>query len=46
VAFLDAKGDLISQDKPGQPIAFNGSKFRVWKSMPEDEHYFGLGDSR
>ncbi|HET8825974.1 MAG TPA: alpha-glucosidase, partial [Terriglobales bacterium] len=44
VVFLDAKGEVISQDQPGYPVAFNGNEFRVWKSMPEDEHYFGLGD--
>jgi alpha-glucosidase len=25
-------------------MAFSGSSFRVWKAMPEDEHYYGLGD--
>jgi alpha-glucosidase len=44
VLFLDPKGNVISQDQPGYPVSFNGSAFRVWKSMPEDEHYFGLGD--
>jgi alpha-glucosidase len=44
VQFLDPSGNVISQDQPGYPVAFNGSEFRIWKSMPEDEHYFGLGD--
>lgn len=44
IAFLDANGKVISQDQPGSPVMFNGSAFRVWKSMPLDEHYFGLGD--
>jgi alpha-glucosidase len=44
VTFLDAAGKVISQDQPGFPAAFNGEGFRVWKSMPEDEHYFGLGE--
>ena len=26
------------------PAAFHGSAFRVYKKMPDDEHYFGLGD--
>jgi alpha-glucosidase len=43
-SFLDIKGNLISQDHPGYPVAFNGTAFRVWKSMPADEHYFGLGE--
>lgn len=42
--FLNAEGKTISQDQPGYPASFNDSAFRVWKSMPEDEHYFGLGD--
>jgi alpha-glucosidase len=44
VAFLSPGGELISQDQPGWPVSFNGSSFRVWKSMPQDEHYFALGD--
>ncbi len=44
VAFLSATGDAISEDQPTAPPAFNGSTFKVWKAMPEDEHYFGLGD--
>ena len=44
IVFLDAHGQVISQDQPNDPVSFNGSAFRVWKSMPIDEHYFGLGD--
>lgn len=44
IAFLDPTGGVISQDQPDHPASFNGPEFRVWKSMPEDEHYFGLGD--
>jgi alpha-glucosidase len=44
VSFLDTTGKVISEDQPGYPVAFNGSAFRVWKSMPSDEHYFALGD--
>ena len=44
VIFLDASGQVISEDHPNDPVSFNGSAFRVWKSMPIDEHYFGLGD--
>jgi alpha-glucosidase len=44
VSFLDPAGGVISQDQPGYPVSWNGRAFRVWKSMPEDEHYFGLGD--
>ena len=44
VAFLDPAGNVISQDQPGAPPSFRGQSFHMWKSMPEDEHYFGLGD--
>jgi alpha-glucosidase len=44
VAFLDASGKVISEDRPNYPVSFNGESYRVWKSMPLEEHYFGLGD--
>ena len=44
ILFLDPDGRIILQDHPSYPVAFNGTAFRVWKSMPLDEHYFGLGD--
>src|SRR5438128_1323122 len=44
IVFVDPSGQVISQDQPGYPVSFDDDAFRVWKSMPEDEHYFGLGD--
>jgi len=44
IVFVDPSGQVISQDQPGYPVSFDGDAFRVWKSMQEDEHYFGLGD--
>ena len=44
LAFLDPAGNVISQDQPGATPSFRGNSFHIWKSMPEDEHYFGLGD--
>ena len=44
VSFLDAAGAVISGDKAGFPVEFHGNAFRIYKSMPIDEHYFGLGD--
>ena len=44
IQVLDDHANVISQDQPDHPAAFNGREFRVSKSMPEDEHYFGLGD--
>ena len=44
IVFLDQGGQVISEDDPRYPVSFDGSAFRVWKSMPLEEHYFGLGD--
>jgi alpha-glucosidase len=44
VTFLDASGEIISQDKAGFPVEFHGDAFQVYKSMPIDEHFFGLGE--
>jgi len=38
----DSSGKIIQQD--ARPVRFDGDTFRVYKSMPLDEHYFGLGD--
>jgi alpha-glucosidase len=38
----DRDGNILQQD--AQPITFRGSNFRIYKTMPMDEHYFGLGD--
>ena len=38
----DVDGDILQQDV--RPIEFVGRAFRVFKTMPLDEHYFGLGD--
>jgi alpha-glucosidase len=42
IQFLDEAGKLLQSDS--RPMAFSGSSFRVWKKMPVDEHYYGLGD--
>jgi len=44
VIFLDQHQQVILEDHPSLPVAFHGDEFRVWKTMPQDEHYFGLGD--
>ena len=44
VVFLDPQGQVIAEDGPGSSVEFHGAEFRVRKSMPEDEHYFALGD--
>lgn len=40
----DLAGNVLQEDMPGWPAEFHGNTFRVFKKMPEDEHYFGLGD--
>ncbi|HEV2578961.1 MAG TPA: glycoside hydrolase family 31 protein [Acidobacteriaceae bacterium] len=37
-------GNVLQQDDPAWPVEFHGSSFRIYKAMPSDEHYFGLGD--
>lgn len=40
----DHAGRVLQQDQPGWPIEFHGGTFRLYKAIPSDEHYFGLGD--
>jgi alpha-glucosidase len=40
----DLKGVVIQEDATDRPMEFHGSSFRIYKTMPKDEHYFGLGD--
>jgi alpha-glucosidase len=44
LSITDLQGNLVQQDKRGWPAEFHGDSFRVFKEMPADEHYFGLGD--
>jgi alpha-glucosidase len=38
----DHSGSVLQKDV--RPIEFRAQAFRVYKAMPLDEHYFGLGD--
>ena len=40
----DLAGNIISADALGRPVTFQRDGFSVFKQMPGDEHYFGLGD--
>lgn len=40
----DLQGNILQEDPAGWPIETHGAAFRVYKTMPMDEHYFGLGD--
>ncbi len=42
ISFYDPNGRLISGD--ARAMGWDGSRVRAWKSMPPDEHYFGLGE--
>ncbi len=44
VVVTDLAGNVVEEDVPGRPVEFHGDAFRVYKRMPADEHYFGLGD--
>ncbi len=42
VSFLGSDGSLVAGDSGS--ITWRGDEFTVHRIMPEDEHYFGLGD--
>lgn len=48
ISIVDNNGNVILSD--AQPVEFRKDDsggdigFRVWKKMPQDEHYFGLGE--
>ena len=44
VTVTDSAGNVVLADKAGGGLALQDAGFRVRKAMPEDEHYFGLGD--
>ncbi len=44
LTLADLKGNILQKDAPGWPVEFHGKTFRIYKHMPKDEHYFGLGD--
>ena len=39
---LDLSGNVLEQD--ARPLRFDGDAFRIYKTMPLNEHFFGLGD--
>jgi alpha-glucosidase len=44
IVVRDLAGNIISADAIGRPVRFQRGGFSVYKEMPDDEHYFGLGD--
>jgi len=44
LAFYDRSGKLIAKDADTRGMGWDGPRVRCWKWMPEDEHYYGLGE--
>lgn len=44
IVFLQRDGGVIAGEAKGHPVAWTGTEFRSYWTMPIDEHYFGLGD--
>jgi alpha-glucosidase len=44
ISFTNAAGVPILEDQPSLPMAWDGENIHVWKRMPLDENYYGLGD--
>ncbi|MBE0559034.1 MAG: glycoside hydrolase family 31 protein, partial [Proteobacteria bacterium] len=44
IRFLDQKGLVINADDPERGMAWDGAAVRVWKTMPEEENYYGFGE--
>ncbi|HEY2038646.1 MAG TPA: alpha-glucosidase, partial [Edaphobacter sp.] len=40
----DLDGNLVEEDAADRPLEFHGSSFRVYRTLPAEEHFFGLGD--
>jgi alpha-glucosidase len=44
INFSDAAGTVYLADEPDLPMAWNAKRVHIWKKMPADENYYGLGD--
>ena len=44
ITFSDGSGNVLLADEPSLPMAWDGPRVHVWKKMPADENYYGLGD--
>jgi alpha-glucosidase len=44
LSITDLQGNVLQEDVPGWPVESHAGGFRIFKKMPIDEHYFGLGD--
>lgn len=44
VTLRDRVGNVINQDDPEKGMSWDGKEVRVWKTLPPDEFYYGLGE--
>src|SRR5690348_2748117 len=44
ISFADSSGKMLLADETSLPMAWDGGQVQVWKKMPAEEYYFGLGD--
>ncbi len=44
ISFADAAGHVLLADEPTLPMAWDNQRVRIWKKMPLEENYYGLGD--
>jgi len=44
IDFADTAGTVLLADEPSLPMAWDGPQVHVWKKMPLEENYYGLGD--
>jgi len=44
ISFSDSSGSTLISDETSLPMAWDGDHIRVWKDLPPDENFYGLGD--
>ena len=44
LSFYDTEGSMINQDEPSKGMAWSGNEVTIWKTMPNEEYYFGFGE--
>jgi alpha-glucosidase len=44
ISFFDRNGVLLNKDDDERGISWSGASVRVWKTMPQSEQYYGLGE--
>ncbi|MEK9136007.1 MAG: TIM-barrel domain-containing protein [Bacteroidota bacterium] len=44
IRFIDRAGSILNEDEPAKGMSWSGADIRVWKKMPENEYFYGLGE--